>query len=519
MGKKNRSAKADKGKPSFQDQLKIKDLVKELLAKSSIVARMNKAEEWENYQSIYDILQQIMTLQKAPARPGGGPGSRLARVQELHGWLLQQGGRAPGLEAADFAGYGLGLRCTEPLAPCQTAIQVPRAVMLSLDTARQAKIGPFIAGDKLTSAMPQLGLTLHLLEEALSEDSRWTAYIRALPDTYDTVLYFTPAEVEMLRGSPCFEEALKQCRNIARQYAYYYGCLHHCPEARSLAIRDNFTFENYRWAASTVMTRMNNIPSEEDPGTAVPALIPYWDLCNHSNGRVSTDYCHDPPSSICFAFRDFAPGEQFHIFYGVRPNAEFLLHNGFVDADNEHDAVAVRLGVSRGDPLHEPRARLLERLGVPASGLFYLHREGSPIDGSLFTFLRVFNMDAETLEHWLRVDNVGDLGSEQCDGLPAGLQLAAWRFLHTRVTLLLRLYPGTAEADRALLAAPPAPPPEGAADAPPPLTPRARMAVTLRLGEKLILQRALRFATDKMHEQELLDQELKSQEIQEPVEQ
>ncbi|KAF0292569.1 Histone-lysine N-methyltransferase setd3 [Amphibalanus amphitrite] len=161
-----------------------------------------------------------------PARPGGGPGSRLARVQELHGWLLQQGGRAPGLEAAEFAGYGLGLRCTEPLAPCQTAIQVPRAAMLSLDTARQAKIGPFIAGDKLTSAMPQLGLTLHLLEEALSEDSCWTAYIRALPDTYDTVLYFTPAEVEMLRGSPCFEEALKQCRNIARQYAYYYGCLH-----------------------------------------------------------------------------------------------------------------------------------------------------------------------------------------------------------------------------------------------------------------------------------------------------
>ena len=33
MGKKNRSnAKADKGKPSFQDQLKIKDLVKNLLA-------------------------------------------------------------------------------------------------------------------------------------------------------------------------------------------------------------------------------------------------------------------------------------------------------------------------------------------------------------------------------------------------------------------------------------------------------------------------------------------------------
>ena len=66
--------------------------------------------------------------------------------------------------------------------------------------------GAFITVDKLTSALPQLGLTLHLLEEALTEDSRWAAYIRALPDSYDTVLYFTPEEVQMLRGSPCFGE-------------------------------------------------------------------------------------------------------------------------------------------------------------------------------------------------------------------------------------------------------------------------------------------------------------------------
>ena len=110
-----------------------------------------------------------------------------------------------------------------------------------------------------------------------------------------------------------------------------------------------------------------------------------------------------------------------------------------------------------------------------------------------------------------------DLGSEQCEGLPTGLQVAAWRFLVTRVTLLLRLYPGTADGDRALLS-PPAPPPEGDPDAPPPLTSRARMAVTLRLGEKLILQRALQFATEKMQEQEMLDQKDKNQELQEEVE-
>ena len=80
-------------------------------------------------------------LPTAPARPGAGSGSRLARVQELRAWLQEQGGRAPCLEPAEFAGYGLGMRCTEPLPQCQTAIQVPRSAMLTLDTAHQAKIG------------------------------------------------------------------------------------------------------------------------------------------------------------------------------------------------------------------------------------------------------------------------------------------------------------------------------------------------------------------------------------------
>ncbi|XP_037073275.1 actin-histidine N-methyltransferase-like [Pollicipes pollicipes] len=253
------------------------------------------------------------------------------------------------------------------------------------------------------------------------------------------------------------------------------------------------------------MTRMNNIPALEDRGQGVPGLIPFWDLCNHANGRVSEQRsapaclqveaavarclrttCRRKAGSVCYASRDFEAGEQFFIFYGVRPNAEFLLHNGFVYRDNEHDAVAVRLGVSRGDALHQRRCRLLERLGVPASGVFYLHREGAPIDASLLAFLRVFNMDADALDQWLLADNVSELGSDECPGLPDGLETTAWRFLHTRLGLLLRLYPGPAADDRRLLAEPGA------------LTPRARLAVTLRLGEKEILERALLYADQRM---------------------
>lgn len=41
-----------------------------------------------------------------------------------------------------------------------------------------------------------------------------------------------------------------------------------------------------RWAVSTVMTRQNQIPTQ-DGNKMTFALIPLWDMCNHCNGLVS----------------------------------------------------------------------------------------------------------------------------------------------------------------------------------------------------------------------------------------
>lgn len=47
-----------------------------------------------------------------------------------------------------------------------------------------------------------------------------------------------------------------------------------------------FFFSFFSWAVSTVMTRQNTIPSL-DGGNMINALIPLWDMCNHTNGTVS----------------------------------------------------------------------------------------------------------------------------------------------------------------------------------------------------------------------------------------
>ena len=43
----------------------------------------------------------------------------------------------------------------------------------------------------------------------------------------------------------------------------------------------------FRWAVSTVMTRQNQIPCDGNPSQSCMALIPLWDMCNHTEGQVS----------------------------------------------------------------------------------------------------------------------------------------------------------------------------------------------------------------------------------------
>ena len=43
----------------------------------------------------------------------------------------------------------------------------------------------------------------------------------------------------------------------------------------------------FRWAVSTVMTRQNFIPSSSSKNSMVNALIPFWDMSNHTNAKVT----------------------------------------------------------------------------------------------------------------------------------------------------------------------------------------------------------------------------------------
>jgi len=370
----------------------------------------------------------------------------------------------------------LGIKVEQDVEQSSLVIAVPRKLMMSVESSKRSMVRDLIDKVEILKNMPNVLLAIYLLVEKFSENPYWKPYLDILPTAYNTVLYFSVGELEELKGSPTLEVALKQIKSIVRQYAYFHKLFWTSEDAVSELMRNKFTFNEYCWAVSTVMTRQNMIPSE-DGSTMINALIPLWDLCNHTNGTISTDYNPQLDRSECLAFKNFKAGEQLFIFYGARTNADFFIHNGFVFEDNENDLYWIRLGISKSDPLQEKRKELLNKLGIWSMAEFSIKKGPRPVDGRLLAFLRVFSMDADHLDKWIQSEKSSDLQYPDC-ALETSLELKSWTFLRARLNLLLSSYKTKIEEDRNLLND------EGVSG-------NTQLAIKMRLTEKSILGECL----------------------------
>lgn len=450
MGKKSNAKKSsNKGGPAPklvpQMRAELSAVVEQLFklcTKVPSATAPSAAQEWAEYLDMHQLVQKILHIEREIVLPRY---NREDQIELFLKWLKEKGFEVNGVEIKNFVELGLGLCATRDLTLSEQLIVVPESAMMSEDTARSSYLGDLIKRDPILQHMGNISLSLHVLGECANPQSAWQPYLRMLPATYDTTHYFTPDQVHGLKGSPALDEAIKQFRNISRQYSYFYRIFRTAPEAKSWPIRDYFSFDAYRWAVSTIMTRGNRIPAATGSGQL--ALIPAWDMANHEQGIYSTDYESEKKQMVCLAHRDFKCGEQVTIFYGQRSNNELFLHNGFVQTGNEYDSLSIKLGVSKNDPLYESKCALLSSLGIHASGAFMLVPGPHPISSGLLAFTRIFSMEKDSLSKWQDDgDKAKDLLHEDCD-VGTDVQDKTWKFLHIRVQLLKRAYPTTLQED------------------------------------------------------------------------
>ncbi|XP_073466927.1 actin-histidine N-methyltransferase [Aquarana catesbeiana] len=496
MGKKSRvkTQKSGSGAAAAVSPKEMMNLINELLQKCSNPSSA-PGREWEEYVQIRSLVERIRKKQKVGLSIVFD-GNREDYFTELIEWARTNEASTEGFELVEFPNEGFGLKATREIKAEELFLWVPRKLLMTVESAKNSVLGSLYSQDRILQAMGNITLAFHLLCERADPSSFWLPYIKTLPSTYDTPLYFEEDEVRYLQCTQAIHDVFSQYKNTARQYAYFYKVIQTHPNASKLPLKDAFTFDDYRWAVSSVMTRQNQIPTE-DGSRVTLALIPLWDMCNHTNGLITTGYNLEDDRCECVALQEFKAGEQIYIFYGTRSNAEFVIHNGFFFENNAHDRVKIKLGVSKSDRLYAMKAEVLARAGIPTSSVFALHVTESPISAQLLAFLRVFCMSEEELKEHLigehAIDKIFTLGNSE---FPVSWdnEIKLWTFLEARASLLLKTYRTTVEEDKHLLE-------HGN------LSLHAAMAVKLRLVEKEILEKAVKSTSDsrKLYSKRLED--------------
>ncbi|XP_026749451.3 actin-histidine N-methyltransferase [Galleria mellonella] len=446
MGRKSQSKLSSKKNANrennriVQKRKELAILADKLLRLTSIITQVsNIGNSWELHKQIEAVIKEILIIE-APFNIKTKQNPRHLNIENFLKWLNENVATFEGVEIGEFEGYEFGLKATKNFKEGSLLLTVPSKLMLTVQNAKESELSDFISVDPLLQNMPNITLSLFLLLEKNNPDSFWKPYIDILPEKYSTILYFTAEELAELRPSPAFESALKLYKSIARQYAYFYNKIHtsNIPVLKNL--QEIFTFDNYRWAVSTVMTRQNMIQLDD---CDVTSFIPLWDMCNHEHGKITTDYNKELNRGECYALRDFQQGEQIFIFYGARSNVDLFLHNGFVYPKNQYDSLSLSLGISSSDPLRETKLSLLSKLGLAGVTHYNLYRGETPISAELLAFIRIFNMNQEELAKWSSQGLPSDLVSSESssvDAVGADVDRRAYKYLLTRCELIRASY-------------------------------------------------------------------------------
>uniref|UniRef100_A0A6B2L3S4 protein-histidine N-methyltransferase n=1 Tax=Arcella intermedia TaxID=1963864 RepID=A0A6B2L3S4_9EUKA len=286
---------------------------------------------------------------------------------------------------------GHGLTAKKDFKAGELILEVPTKFMMTNKTAVQSKIALLFHNDQILQSVYSLALALHLLMEKKTLNSFWGPYIDSLPRKVpNSPLFWKIDEVLKLRGTHALEELAKLKVSFVKAYCHVYFRLEKQLE-NAIMKRAQFTYDSFGWAYSVTYSRQNQIYVEGSNKKLVPAfaLIPVFDLMNHENGgHITTNYIYEKDLLETTAKRDFKKGEEIKIFYGERPNVEFLINSGFAIPNNPFNYTAIFFSLLESDKLKPKKTEILQKCELPPSGKFALSIE-NPVQDELLSFLRI----------------------------------------------------------------------------------------------------------------------------------
>ncbi|VUZ46150.1 unnamed protein product [Hymenolepis diminuta] len=418
-----------------QSHARVRDLCKELLRRCQTPPEASNTLDY--FRSLESVTDNICSFQRnlsiVESTLSGDRKAQLKNLEQKYRDYFQCK-----ISIQDSGNAGFGLRADEPIEKNTRLLHVPAKDMLFLKNLT-TPLPTFLEKDPLFSVMDNVALSIATLHElSLGEKSKFKEYISSLPSIYSTLAYLTTDDFAIIEGFPAAELVLSTYRNICRQYGYLYLLFDRMKNETVLPnYMKAFCFKDYQWAISTVMSRNNMIPGNEG---GVLCLIPLWDMINHKQGELTTDFDPASQSLVFFAMDSYQKGDEIFMDYGRRTSTEFLLYSGFVPETNRFHKVPIKLGLSRFDKLMALRTQVLEKLKLSSEINISVSSEDESFPPSdLIVFARIFVMNEDELQLTLKAnDNTENLLSTVFSD--NRIDNEARKFIEGRLNLLVSGY-------------------------------------------------------------------------------
>ncbi|CAM0145913.1 unnamed protein product [Urochloa decumbens] len=222
--------------------------------------------------------------------------------------------------------FGRSLFALEPIQEGDCILEVPYGVQLTQDKLPQEVC---MLLDNLVGDTAKVAVLL-MMEQNLGHASGWEPYIKSLPckDQMHNVMFWDLNELQMVRNSSVYNEAIEQREQIKKEFSAVTPVLEYFPH-----LFGEVKLEDFMHAYALVSSRA----WRTSKGVS---LIPFADFLNH-DGHSNSILLYDEKKAVSevIADRNYAVGEQVMIRYGKHSNAVLALNFGFTLSRNIYDQV------------------------------------------------------------------------------------------------------------------------------------------------------------------------------------
>eukprot|EP01111_Echinosteliopsis_oligospora_P009784 TRINITY_DN2932_c0_g1_i1.p1 TRINITY_DN2932_c0_g1~~TRINITY_DN2932_c0_g1_i1.p1 ORF type:complete len:359 (+),score=65.43 TRINITY_DN2932_c0_g1_i1:290-1366(+) len=236
------------------------------------------------------------------------------------------------------------------------------------------------------------GILSLLAEKSKGEESTWFPFIQILPKTFHTPLFWSPADLDELKGTSLHVSL--EAQNIStlkeldyiRQQEKLLQRIFPSSDTDTPSTSQNLPKEiktsDWLWAFSVFRSRHLKIEN-------FLFMFPIVDLFNFAN-KANVDVIIEGEVVKLVAAKDILSGQPLHINDGLVGNRDLLDYYGFVIQDNIHDYYPVGIGLDNSDSLYMKKKGLFQRKGIKEGAVFPLQRLS--VNQELIFALRIYHL-------------------------------------------------------------------------------------------------------------------------------